>query len=195
MSVTTTAGYTYDDPTLAPSPVTRDDLDGLLKSVLFGPEDEAALRTAGEVLSGQIEQILDVWYGFVGSHPHLAAYFSTPDGELLDDYLQRVRARFARWIIDTCTRPYDEQWLAYQQEIAVRHTRAKKNQTDHAPSVPSIHLRHVIAFIYPITATIRPFLAAGGHDEAQVEAMHQAWFKSVTLQVALWSQPYAGSDW
>jgi hypothetical protein len=24
-----------------------------------------------------------------------------------------------------------------------------------------------------------------------VEKMHQAWFKSVVLQVALWSQPYA----
>jgi hypothetical protein len=195
MSMTTTDGYTYDDPALAPSPVTRTDLERLLDSVLFGPADQAALRTAGEVLAGQVDQILDVWYGFVGSHPHLAAYFSTPDGELLDDYLHRVRGRFARWIIDTCTRQYDEQWLAYQQEIALRHTRAKKNQADQAPSVPVIHLRYVIAFIYPITATIRPFLAAGGHDQEQVEAMHQAWFKSVTLQVALWSQPYAGSDW
>ncbi|GAA1340543.1 protoglobin domain-containing protein [Saccharothrix algeriensis] len=188
-------GYLHDDAALAPSPVTKDDLDKLLASVLFGPEDQAALRTAGEVLGGQVEQVLDVWYGFVGSHPHLLAYFSTPSGEPIGEYLDRVRARFGRWIIDTCTRTYDEQWLAYQQEIALRHTREKKNATDGVDSTPYIPLRYLIAFIYPITATIRPFLAANGHDEAEVEAMFQAWFKAVTLQIALWSQPYAGTAW
>ncbi|NUT43673.1 MAG: hypothetical protein HOV86_27150 [Thermoactinospora sp.] len=127
--------------------------------------------------------------------PHVLAYFSTPSGEPIGDYLQRVRARFGRWIIDTCTRPYAERWLAYQQEIALRHTEAKKNRTDRADSVPSVPLRHLVAFVYPITATMRPFLAAGGHDDEQVEAMYQAWFKAVTLQVALWSQPYAGPAW
>ena len=38
---------------------------------------------------------------------------------------------------------------------------------------------------------MRPFLANKGHTDAEVEKMHQAWFKSVVLQVALWSQPYA----
>jgi hypothetical protein len=188
-------GYTHDDPGLAASPVNSAELDALLATVLFGPADQEALRTAGEVLSGQVEQVLDVWYGFVGAHPHLVAYFSTPDGTPIADYLARVRARFGRWIVDTCTRPYDERWLAYQQEIALRHTAPGKNQTDHADSVPHIPLRYIIAFVYPITATIRPFLAAGGHDEQQVDAMFQAWFKAVTLQVALWSQPYAGRAW
>jgi len=191
----TVPGYDHDDPGLDGSPVSTDDLAKLTASVLLGPDDEAALRTAGEVLGGQIEQILDVWYGFVGSHPHLLAYFATLDGAPIGDYLERVRARFGRWILDTCTRPYDERWLAYQEEIALRHTTAKKNRTDGADSVPHIPLRYLIAFIYPITATIRPFLAAGGHDAAQVDAMHQAWSKSVTLQIALWSRPYAGAAW
>ncbi len=38
---------------------------------------------------------------------------------------------------------------------------------------------NLIAFIYPITATIKPFLAKKGDSAEQVEAMHQAWFKSV----------------
>ncbi|HUR05100.1 MAG TPA: protoglobin domain-containing protein, partial [Nonomuraea sp.] len=75
---TSIPGYDHDDPALKPSPVTADDLGKLQASLLFGPNDQAALRTAGEVLGGQVEQILDVWYGFVGSHPHLLAYFSTP---------------------------------------------------------------------------------------------------------------------
>jgi hypothetical protein len=64
--------------------------------------------------------------------------------------------------LDTCRRPYDQQWLDYQQEIALRHTRVKKNQTDWADETPEhIPLRYVIAFVYPITATIKQFLAKG----------------------------------
>jgi Protoglobin len=48
----------------------------------------------------------------------------------------------------------------------------------------------MVAFIYPITATIKPFLAKKGHSADDVEKMYQAWFKSVVMQVALWSQPY-----
>jgi hypothetical protein len=184
-------GYTYADPALPPSPVTLEQLEALRASVLFGPDDEAALAVAARVLADQVEDVLDVWYGFVGSHPHLVAYFSTPSGQPLGDYLARVRSRFGQWILDTCTRSYDQTWLDYQHEVALRHTAAKKNLTDGADSLPLVPLRYLIAFIYPITATIRPFLARAGHPEAEVEAMYQAWFKSVTLQLALWSQSYA----
>ena len=185
----------YDYGAVGRSPVSQQDLADLQASVLFGPDDERALRQAGEVLADQVEDVLDVWYGFVGSHPHLVAYFSTPEGEPISAYLQRVRGRFGRWILDTCTRPYDQEWLDYQQEIALRHTPAKKNQTDAVDSVRLIPLRYVIAFIYPITATMRPFLANKGHPADEVDAMFQAWCKSVTLQVALWAQPYAAEQW
>jgi hypothetical protein len=49
----------------------------------------------------------------------------------------------------------------------------------------------MIAFIYPITATIKDFLARKGHSVTEVEHMYQAWFKSIVLQVTLWSYPYA----
>lgn len=49
----------------------------------------------------------------------------------------------------------------------------------------------MISFIYPITATIRPFLEKGDHAAEDVENMYGAWFKSVVMQVTLWSQPYA----
>lgn len=189
MSTAPVAGYTYD---AAPrSTVTETDLDQIKASLLFTPDDTAALAQAGEVLEGQVEDVLDVWYGFVASQPHLLAYFSTPGGDPLPDYLARVRVRFAHWILDTCRRPYDAQWLAYADEIGRRHMPPTKNTTDGAPSVPLVPMRHMIAFVYPITATIRPFLANGGHPADEVERMHQAWFKSVTLQVALWLRPYA----
>jgi hypothetical protein len=102
-----------------------------------------------------------------------------------------VRERFKQWILDTCRRPYDQEWLDYQHEIALRHTRAKKNQTDDARAPEHIPLRYMIAFIYPITATIKSFLANKGHGSEEVENMYGAWFKSVVLQVTLWSYPYA----
>nr|WP_198416233.1 protoglobin domain-containing protein [Cryobacterium cheniae] len=101
-----------------------------------------------------------------------------------------LSARFGQWILDTCRRPYDAQWLAYADKIGRRHT-APHNETDSAASVPTIPLRHMAALIYPITATIRPFLATGDHSDAEIERMHQAWFKSVTRQVSLWVRPYA----
>jgi hypothetical protein len=102
-----------------------------------------------------------------------------------------VRGRFGQWILDTCRRTYDQEWLDYQQEIALRHTRDKKNRTDGAYETPDhIGLRYMVAFIYPITATIKPFLAKRGHNAEEVDKMHQAWFKSVVLQVTLWSFPY-----
>lgn len=196
--MTTTAppvGYTYDDPSLPPSPVGLDELELLKASVLFGEDDAAALRMAGEVLADQVTDVLDTWYGFVGSHPHLVAYFAGADGEPVKAYLDAVYQRFGRWILDTCRRPYDERWLAYQHEMSLRHTPERKNRTDGVDAVAAVPLRYLIAFIYPITATMRPFLAGKGHSDADVERMHAAWCKSVTLQIALWARPYADRDW
>jgi hypothetical protein len=52
----------------------------------------------------------------------------------------------------------------------------------------------MVAFIYPIKATSRPFLAAKGHSDEKVEKIHQVWFKAVTLSVILWCQPYIKDD-
>lgn len=184
-------GYTYGTAQVAQSPVSQEEWELLKQTVLWTAEDEQYLRMAGEVLSDQIDAILDLWYGFVASHAHLVYYFTGPDGQPIADYLNRVRRRFGQWILDTCRRPYDQDWLNYQIEIALRHYRTKKNQTDGVQSVPMIPLRYMIAFIYPITATIREFLTRKGHSAAEVDRMHQAWFKSIVLQVTLWSYPYA----
>jgi Protoglobin len=125
-------GYGFGAQATARSPLGLEDLELLKQTVLFTEEDEEYLRLAGDVLEDQVDEILDLWYGFVGSHPHLIRYFAGPDGEPNAGYLERVRERFKRWILDTCRRPYDQQWLDYQHEIALRHTRAKKNQTDGA---------------------------------------------------------------
>ncbi|RMG28597.1 MAG: protogloblin ApPgb [Methanobacteriota archaeon] len=186
-------GYSYGK--VPPAPISVDDLEKMKKSVLFDEKDVMALKQAGEILGKQVEEILDLWYGFVGSNPHLVYYFSEKNsGQPDSDYLAKVRKRFGQWIVDTCTRPYDQEWINYQYEIGLRHHRLKKNKVDGVNSVDHIPLRYLICFIYPITATIRQFLEKGAENPEHVDQMFHAWFKAVTLQVALWSYPYAKED-
>lgn len=190
-------GYAYGAESVPEAPISTEEFDRLKQSVMWSDEDDRALQEAGEVLEPQIEEILDVWYGFVADHDFLVHYFTDADtGEPIEEYLDRVRARFGQWIRDTCDTPYDEEWLAYQFEIGRRHTRGGKNEADEVNAVPHIDLRYVLAFIYPITATVRDFLDDGDHSQEEVDEMYHAWFKSVVLQVTLWTYPYVPEgDW
>ena len=197
MSTVSIPGYTYGAADVPPSPIALEELELLKQSVLFTDDDVRYLRLARDVLADQVEDVLDVWYGFVASHPHLVYYFADSEtGEPNAEYLERVRRRFGQWIIDTAEANYDQKWLDYQSEIARRHHRTAKNRTDGVDAVENISLRYVIALIYPITATLRPFLAKRGHGVEDVDAMHDAWRKAVILQVALWAHPYVrDGDW
>jgi hypothetical protein len=187
----TIPGYDLGKPGSARSPLSDEDFEKLRKTVLFGDDDVKALRMAADVLGDQVEDVLDVWYGFVASSPQLVVYFAGSDGAPDGAYLAAVRKRFGQWIRDTTAARFDRAWLDYQYELGLRHTRMKKNRTDGVASTSDvIHLRYLVAFIYPITATVRPFLARKGHAEADVDRMYQAWFKAVTMTAVLWSQPY-----
>jgi hypothetical protein len=183
-------GYTYGTDAVPRSPVGLQELELLKATLLLGEDDLAALRRSGDLLAGRVEEILDVWYGFVGANPHLLAAFTGPDGQPDQAYLAAVRRRFGQWILDTARADFDQAWLDYQYEIGLRHHRRGKNRTDGAVAADHIPLRHVLALLVPITTTLRPFLAGGGDGGEEVEAMHQAWVKAVLLQVILWSQPY-----
>lgn len=187
-------GYRFGDAGLPPAPMTPTAFEQLQQCLLLGDEDRAALREAAAVVGPRIEEVLDVWYGFVGGHDVLLASFSTaagPDAE----YLARVRARFGQWVRDTLRADFDDAWLRYQFEIGRRHA-AGKNATDGVKGAPDVvPFRYLVALIYPIFATMRPFLAAEAKDEAQLERMHHAWLKVVVLSVALWAQPYVIDGW
>jgi hypothetical protein len=190
MSHTDIPGYTYGTDTVPRSPVGLDELQLLRATLLLGENDLAALRRSGDLLAPRVEEILDVWYGFVGANPHLLAAFTGPDGQPDQAYLAAVRRRFGRWILDTARAEFDQAWLDYQHEIGLRHHRSGKNRTDGARAADHIPLRYVLALLVPITTTLKPFLAEGGAEADEVEAMHQAWVKAVLLQVILWSHPY-----
>lgn len=188
--MSTIPGYTLGAASVPRSPVTLDDFARMKASALFGDEDVTYLRLSHDVVKDQVEQILDVWYGFVGSQPHLLASFSGKDGQPLGAYLDAVRKRFGQWILDTARAEYDQRWLDYQHQIALRHHRAQKNRTDGAASTAIVPFRDLFPLIFPVTFTLRPFLAKRGHASDDVDKMHAAWVKSCLLQLTLWSHPY-----
>lgn len=184
-------GYTYGTSVVSRSPVSLAELEQMKQSVLFGDEDVKYLRVSHDVVKDQVEAILDVWYGFVGSKPHLLASFTGKnDGKPLGDYLGAVRKRFGQWILDTARAEYDQRWLDYQHEIGLRHHRSKKNVTDSAASTDIVPFRNLFALVFPVTLTLKPFLGKKGHSAEDVEKMYAAWVKSCILQVTLWSHPY-----
>ena len=184
-------GYTYGTAAVAKSPVSLADFESMKKSALFGDEDVKALRLSHDVVKDQVEAILDVWYGFVGSQPHLLqSFLGKSDGKPLGDYLGGVRKRFGQWILDTAKAEYDQKWLDYQHEIGLRHHRTKKNKTDGADASANVPFRDLFALIFPVTFTLKPFLAKKGHKAEEVDKMYNAWVKSCLLQLTLWSHPY-----
>jgi hypothetical protein len=188
-------GYTYGSAGVAPSPVTMHELEALKISAGFTEEDQRYLRLAGEVLADQAQQVVHHWRnGIIANIPNLARHSRTPEGEAIPEYLAKSNLRFEQWIRDTCLRPYDQDWINYQQEIALRHTSVKKNQTDGVRSTPYVPLRDIIAFVAVMNETIKPYLAAKGHSSDDVDKMHRAWCKSLQLQLALWARPYSDSE-
>src|SRR5690348_1820133 len=107
-------GYILGAASVPHSPVTLEDFARMKASALFGDDDVKYLRMSRDVVKDYVEQILDVWYGFVGSQPHLLASFTAKaDGKPLADYLTPVRKRFGQWILDTARAEYDQAWLDY----------------------------------------------------------------------------------
>jgi len=187
-------GYTYGTADVPLSPVSAQELENLKASVGFTEEDQRYLRMAGEVLAGQTKQIVDHWRnGIIAGIPNLSRHTRSPEGNPIPAYSANSGLRFQQWILDTCLRPYDQDWIDYQQEIALRHTALKKNQVDGVHSTPYVPLRDIIAFIAVINETIQPYLAAKGHSAEEVDQMRQAWCKSMQLQLALWARPYTDS--
>lgn len=184
-------GYTYGTAAVTTSEVSLEELEKLKVSAGFTPEDERFLRMAGEVLADQTKRIVEHWRsGIIASIPNLARHSRSPEGNPIPQYLAQSNLRFEQWILDTCLRPYGQDWLNYQQEIALRHTSLKKNQTDGVRSTTHVPFSDIIAFVAVLNDTIKPYLASKGNTADEIEGMHRAWCRSLQMQIALWARPY-----
>ncbi len=184
-------GYSYGTAEVATSPVSLQQLKELKISAGFTDHDERYLRLAGEVLMDQTKKIVEHWRsGIIASIPHLARHSRTAEGQAIPEYLANSNLRFEQWILDTCLRPYDQHWINYQHEIALRHTSMKKNRVDRVSSTAFVPFHDIVAFVAVMNETIKPYLAAKGHSVQEVERMHLAWCKSIQMQLALWAAAY-----
>jgi hypothetical protein len=185
-------GYAFGSPEISRSPVSVRELEDLKVSVGFTEQDQRYLQLAGSVLADQVEKVVERWRSdIIASIPNLARHSRTSDGKPIPEYLARSNLRFQQWILDTCLRPYDQDWINYQQEIALRHTSTKKNKTDGVLSTPYVPLRDIIAFAAVMNITIKPYLGSKGNSAEELEKMHEAWCKSIQLQLALWIGPFS----
>ena len=79
-------GYTYGTKQVAKSLFSLEDLKLLEQTLLFTDEDVKYLKMSHDILKGQTNDILDVWYGFVAGTPQLLYFFGNkttgkPEGE------------------------------------------------------------------------------------------------------------------
>jgi hypothetical protein len=184
-------GYTYGSKDIKPSSVSLRELEELKETVGWTDDDSIYLRLAGDILEDQTKQIVDHWRnGIITGIPNLARHSQTPEGDRIPEYVARSGKRFEQWILDTCLRPYDQDWLDYQMEIARRHTSEMKNKVDGVRSTLYVPLRDIMAFIAVMNETIKPYLASKGHSTGDVDKMHLAWRKSLHLQITLWTKLY-----
>ena len=185
-------GYDYGE---APrSPVTMAEFDQLKLTAGWGEDDARALARAAELLEGDEEALVDGWRAIIGAQPHLSHWFVHPDGSPNEAYKAAVKRRFVQWVRDTLTRPFDQAWLDYQEEIGKRHTPAKKNATDGGDTPPVVPLRYLIGFLPPTLFAMPEHLRAKGVEAGEVEAISRAWTRAIALTLALWSRPYVKAD-
>lgn len=185
------AGYDYAGPHLGRSPVTLAELAKIETATGLTEDDALWLCRAGELLTPQAARLVDGWRAQLSRHPHLSWHGGHPDGTPNPDYAAASHPRFARWIIDLCTRERDQEWLDYQHEIGRRHTTDAKNVTDGVTSTPYIPMRYLLAFVPTVLSGLRKVLAESGEPRADVDAMTEAVTKSVMLHVTLWTRAYA----
>jgi Protoglobin len=182
-------GYEFGSPRSAKSPLSLEELRQLEQTLGWTAEDERLLRKHLDFFRSHAESMVDAWRSIIAAQPHLAHWFTSPDGNPDNEYKARVKRRFVQWVIDAATRPHDQAWLDYQEEIGLRHTPEKKNKTDNRHTPANVPLRYLIAFI-PVVTDIRRFLAEAIEDAEELAAVESAWTKAVHLHIALWSRPY-----
>jgi hypothetical protein len=183
-------GYDFGQPETAHSPVSLQELRQLEASAGWTDEDAAVLRIYKRIFEDQAEEMVDAWRAVITAQPHLAKLFFGPDGKPDQRYKASVKERFVQWVRDACTRPHDQAWLDYQEEIGLRHTPAKKNVTDGAHTAAFVPLRYLYAFVGVIAPTTRRFFVQAGVSGDALQKLDDAWMKTLLIHVTLWSRPY-----
>ena len=184
------AGYDFGQRSVSRSPVSLEELRQLEMATGWTDGDAALLRRHEAIFREQAEAMVDAWRAVIGEQPHLAKWFFGPDGAPDNEYKARVKRRFVQWVVDAVSRPHDQAWLDYQEEIGLRHTPEKKNKTDGAQTPSVVPLRYLIAFATVVTSKSRQFFIDAGVRGDELQNLQDAWARTIQLHIALWARPY-----
>ncbi|MDG4555535.1 MAG: protoglobin domain-containing protein [Candidatus Competibacter sp.] len=162
----------------------RNDIDLLWRIGLFSADDARALRKVWRILKGQTDDYLDRLLGMVAAYPALAAELAVLRGECwergtVDDSVT-LRRWFRQWLFETCVFPQDPPWLR----------QVEMNSPAQPVSAPLPGFRYVVALVFPLVMTARPFLVASGNDHTEIERMQYALLKAILLQATLLGKLY-----
>lgn len=95
-------------------------------------------------------------------------------GSSIDEYKTKAKKCFVQWVLDACFRLHDQAWLDYMEEIGLRHTPEKKNQTDGAETPSMVPLRYLFAFGTVIATTTRKFFVDAGVRGQELQKLEAA---------------------
>ena len=179
----------------ARSPLTLEELQQLEQTVGWGVENAQVLQRHGEIFRNNAENMVHAWREVIGSQQHLVKWFFGPDGKRDAEYAAKMKKRFVQWVVDSVFRPHDRAWLDYQEEIALRHTPEKKNQTDGTEPPPLVPPRYLLGFITVVTITTRKFFTDAGVSGEELRKPEDAWARAVQLHVTLWSRQKGCGSW
>ncbi|WP_212001282.1 protoglobin domain-containing protein [Chitinophaga sp. HK235] len=157
------------------------------RMMLFTHEDEQYLTLAGEILAPHAEEILNRWYERIVKNNYLAHYFTSSGAPDLS-YLHSIRPHFREWITGLCKRSESSRWWEFEEKIA-RQLQLRKVPLDDLHPLSPVFLRYMTTFVFPVSEAGRHFLNDTGYSPEEIEAMHQAWFKAVSLSALLWVYP------
>ncbi|WP_160712373.1 protoglobin domain-containing protein [Chitinophaga solisilvae] len=169
------------------SPVDAQTLIKIKRMMLFTHEDEQYLTMAGEVLAPHAEDILNKWYERIVSNNYLANYF-TQSGAPDLNYVHSLRPHFREWISSLCRRSESMRWWEFEEKI-IRQLQLRNIPVDDLDPLSPLFLRYLSTFVFPVSEAGRYFLNNTGYGSDDIEKMHQAWFKAVSLSALLWLYP------
>jgi hypothetical protein len=180
----------YDYGAVQHSPVSLEELHQLEQAVGWSEQDAEILRRHEGIFRRDAEAMVDSWRAVIGAQPHLVKWFFGADGKKDETYAAAVKKRFVQWVVDVATRPHDQAWLDYQEEIGLRHTPEKKNRTDGARTPPVVPMRYLVGFVPVVTIGARRFFVDSGVTGDELRRLEDAWTRSVQLHMTLWTRPY-----
>ncbi|WP_167014537.1 protoglobin domain-containing protein [Chitinophaga sp. Cy-1792] len=160
--------------------ITLRELILLKRLLLYTRKDEELLREAAPMLKQSATGILRKWYAFIQADNYLAQYFSDIKDE--DAFLA---SRMGEWL---------NQLLTIQEipHADLIERKIKEGDSLNMSLDPAL-LRYLVAFSYPVINAGNEVLYRAGYKEAILAGMQLAWYKAVTLSVALWAYPFRAS--